>query len=107
MLCVINIYRKYAWFVLLKDKKRITITVAFQKILDKSVLKPNKIWVDCGIEFYNRSMGVVVVWQWNWNVFYAQQRKVCYLWKIYQNIEEKNILAYDCGIKKVVYQLAR
>ena len=56
MLCVINIYRKYAWFVPLKDKKRITITVAFQKILGKSVLKPKKIWVDCGSEFYNRSM---------------------------------------------------
>ena len=40
----------------LKDKKGITITNAFQKILDESKRKPNKIWVDKGSEFYNRSM---------------------------------------------------
>ena len=39
-----------------KNKKGITITNAFQKVLHKSVCKPNKIWVDKGSEFYNRSM---------------------------------------------------
>ena len=39
-----------------KDKKGIMITNAFQKILDQSNRKPNKIWVDKGNEFYNRSM---------------------------------------------------
>ena len=33
LLRVIDIYRKYAWVIPLKDKKRITITNAFQKIL--------------------------------------------------------------------------
>ena len=33
-----------------------TITNAFQKILDEANRKPNKIWVDKGSEFYNRSM---------------------------------------------------
>ena len=47
---------KYTWGVPLKDKKGITITVAFQKILDESGHKLNKIWVDKGSEFYNRSM---------------------------------------------------
>ena len=55
-LCAIDIYSRYAWVILLKDKKRITITNAFQKILDESNHKPNKIWVDKGSEFYNRSM---------------------------------------------------
>ena len=55
LLCVIDIYSKYA-SVSLKDKKRITITNAFQKILDEPKRKPNKIWVDNGSEFYNRSM---------------------------------------------------
>ena len=32
----------------LKDKKGITITNAFQKSLDESNRKPNKIWVDKG-----------------------------------------------------------
>ena len=31
--CVINIFSEYAWVVPLKDKKGITITNAFQKIL--------------------------------------------------------------------------
>ena len=42
LLYVINIYSKYAWFIPLKDKKRITITNAFQKILDESNRKPIK-----------------------------------------------------------------
>ena len=45
-LCVINIYSKYAWVIPLKDKKRITITNAFQEIFDDSNCKPNKMWVD-------------------------------------------------------------
>ena len=40
----------------LKDKKEITITNAFQKILDESNRKSNQIWVDKGSEFYNRSV---------------------------------------------------
>ena len=45
-LCVIDIYSKYAWFVPLKDKKGITFTYTFQKILGESGCKPNKILVD-------------------------------------------------------------
>ena len=56
LLCVIDIYSKYAWVIPLKDRKGITITNAFQKILDKSNCKPNKIWVNKGREFYNTSM---------------------------------------------------
>ena len=53
LLCVIDIFSKYAWVVPLKDKKGVSIVNAFQKILDKSVRKSNKIWVDKGCEFYN------------------------------------------------------
>ena len=55
LLCVINIFSKYAWVVPLKDKKGISIVNAFQKILKESDRKPNKIWVDKGSEFYNNS----------------------------------------------------
>ena len=41
---------------IMQNKKAITITNAFQKILDESAPKPNKILVDKGNEFYNRSM---------------------------------------------------
>ena len=53
LLCVIDIFSKYAWVVPLKDKKDISIVKAFQGILKQSNRKPNKIWVDKGSEFYN------------------------------------------------------
>ena len=56
LLCAIDIYCKYVWVILLKDKKGITITNAFQNILDESNCKPSKIWVDKGSEIYNRPM---------------------------------------------------
>ena len=56
LLSITDIYSKYAWVVPLKDKKDITITNAFQKPLNESSHKPNKIWVDKGSEFCNKSM---------------------------------------------------
>ena len=53
LLCVTDIFSKYAWVVPLKDKKVTTITNAFQKILKEPNRKPKKIWVDKGSEFYN------------------------------------------------------
>ena len=55
LLCVIDIFSKYAWVVPLKDKKGVSIANAFQSILDNSKRKPNKIWVDKGGEFYKNS----------------------------------------------------
>ena len=55
LLCLINIFSKYACVVPLKGKKRVSIVHAFQKILDDSNRKPNKIWVNKGSEFYNNS----------------------------------------------------
>ena len=48
-------YLLYAWIVPLKDKKGITIVNAFQKNLNSSKRKLNKIWVDQGSELYNIS----------------------------------------------------
>ena len=45
------LYCKYAWVIPLKDKRSITITNAFQKILDESNRKSNKIWVNKGMNF--------------------------------------------------------
>ena len=53
---MIDIYSKYAWVILLKDRKGIIITNAFQKILDESNCKPNNMWKDNGSEFYKRSI---------------------------------------------------
>ena len=53
LLCVIDLFSKYAWVVPLKYKKRVSIVNAFQSVLNSSKRKPNKIWVDRGSEFYN------------------------------------------------------
>ena len=51
--CIIDIYSKFAWVIHLKE---ITITDAFQNVLDESNRRPNEIWVVKGSEFYKRSM---------------------------------------------------
>ena len=48
LLCVIDIFSKYAQVVPLKDKKGVTIVSAFQKVFDKSEHKPKKIWIEKG-----------------------------------------------------------
>ena len=59
LLCVIDIFSRYVWVAPLKDKKGVPIVnafqKAFQKVLDKSNRKPNKIRVDKRSEFYNNS----------------------------------------------------
>ena len=56
LLCVIDIFSKYAWVIPLENKKGVSIINAFQKILKESNgRKPNKIWVDKGSEFYKNS----------------------------------------------------
>ena len=55
LLCIIDIFSKYAWVVPLKDRKCISIVNAFQKILEEFDRKPNKIWVDKRSEFYSNS----------------------------------------------------
>ena len=64
--CVIDIFRKYAWVVPLKDKKGGSIVNALQEILDNSMelhlmRKTNKIWVDKGSGFYNSSFKKLLI----------------------------------------------
>ena len=51
LLCVIDIYSKFAWVISLKDKKVITITTVSQKTSKESNRKPNKVWVDNTVSF--------------------------------------------------------
>ena len=85
MLCLIDIYSKNALVIPLKDTKGITIANAFQKFLDESNRKPNKI-------FFDRSMK-------SW------LEKKCFR-KIHYNLKIK---IYECmtfALKKVyIYRL--
>ena len=53
LLCVIDLFSRYASVIGIKDKKGVSIVKAFQSVLRKSGRKPNKTWVDHGSEFYN------------------------------------------------------
>ena len=55
LLYITDIYSKHSWVAPLKDKNGITITYAFQKVLNESNHKPKKIWVNKDSEFYNKS----------------------------------------------------
>ena len=62
LLCAIDLFSKYTWIIPIKDKKGSSIVNAFKKIISgkseaesKKRRKPNKIWVDQGSEFYNKS----------------------------------------------------
>ena len=56
LLYINDAFSKYASVFPLKNKTGITIINVFQKILGNSKRKPNKIWLEKGSEFYNRSM---------------------------------------------------
>ena len=51
--CPIDLYSKYAFVIPLENKKGISVTNGFHKIIKQYNRKRNKIWVDQGGEFYN------------------------------------------------------
>ena len=46
LLCVIDVFTKYAWVKSLKDKKSKTVINAFIEIVNEYNRKPNKLWLD-------------------------------------------------------------
>ena len=102
LLCVFDIFSKYAWVVPLKDKKGVSIVNAFQSLLDDSKRKPNKIWVDKGSEFYNRSMKSWL--QNNDIVMYSihNERKSVVAERFIKTLKNK-IYKYMTSISKKVY----
>jgi len=56
MLNVIDIFSKYAWSIPMKNKTGITTLGAFRKIAKESGRIPKHIWVDKGLEFYNKDV---------------------------------------------------
>ena len=54
ILTVIDVFTKYAWAIPLKNKSGLSITNGFKTILSEG-RKPEKLWVDRGSEFYNKT----------------------------------------------------
>ena len=61
ILTVIDIFTKYAWAIPLKDKSGTSVTNAFKTIVQSPyerssiVRTPERLWVDRGKEFYNKT----------------------------------------------------
>jgi len=53
LLMFLDIFSKYGWIVLLKDKKGKTVSKAFETILKKG-RKPKFLWTDKGKEYFNK-----------------------------------------------------
>ena len=56
LLCVIDVFTKYAQVKTLKDKKSKTVLSDFIKIVNESNRKPNKLWFDQGRIFHKKFM---------------------------------------------------
>ena len=54
ILCVIDVFSKFAWCEPLRDKTATTINKAFKDIMKFSKRKPKLLWTDKGTEFYNK-----------------------------------------------------
>ena len=53
LLMVIDVFSKFGWIEPLKNKKGETVVKAFKNIL-KTGRKPQNLWTDNGVEFYNK-----------------------------------------------------
>ena len=62
MLCVIDVFTKYAWVKPLEDKKDKTVLNDFMEIVNESNRKSNKLWVDEGRETYARMVRQWDIW---------------------------------------------
>ena len=102
LLCVIDIFSKYAWVVPLKDKKGVTIVNAFHKVLDKPDRKPNKIWVNKSSELYKGSFK-----KWlkdnNIEIYSTQNEGTSAVAERFIRTLKSKIYKYTTSISKTVY----
>ena len=54
ILCIIDVFTKFAWAVPLKNKMAATVLFAVEAVVSKSKRIPEKVWLDHGSEFYNK-----------------------------------------------------
>jgi len=54
LLTVIDVFSKYGWMLPVKDKTGKSVAAVFKEIFKKSKRKPEKLWTDKGLKFYNK-----------------------------------------------------
>ena len=54
ILCVMDVFSRYAWVKITKNKDKITISDAFENIIKQSGRKCKRLWTDNGGEFYQK-----------------------------------------------------
>ena len=102
LLCVIDLFNKYVWVIPIKDKKGTSIVNAFKKILSDSNRKPNKIWVDQGSEFYNKSFKDFLKIN-NIEMYSTYNERKSVVAERFISILKNKIFKYTTAISKNVY----
>ena len=60
LLTVVDIFSKYGWMIPLKNKTETEVAGALQKVFKER--KTEKLWVDKGMEVYNKHVQQLVDW---------------------------------------------
>ena len=56
LLCIIDVFAKYAWAKTLREKKTKAVLNAIIEIVNESNRRPKKLWINQRREFYNKLM---------------------------------------------------
>ena len=102
LLCVIAIFSKYTWLVSLKDKKNITVTNDFRKVLVESNCKSNEILDEKESEFFSRP---VKSWLWDNDIEMCptHDEEKSFITEIFISTLKNKIYKYMTAIFKNVY----
>jgi hypothetical protein len=60
ILAVIDVFSKFGWMRVLKNKTGIEVAHALNEIITSSGRKPKQVWCDKGTEFYNKHVKKLV-----------------------------------------------
>ncbi|XP_065639638.1 uncharacterized protein LOC136072359 [Hydra vulgaris] len=85
LLMVIDIFSKYGWIIPLKSKTGVEVANAFNKIF--KIRKCDKLWVDKGLEFYNKHVKALGVHLYSTE----NEEKSCVVERWNRTMKKKNV----------------
>ena len=87
LLTVIDIFSKYGWVVPLKNKTGVEVAEAFSKIFKER--RPEKIWVDKGKEFYNKTVKALGV-----ELYSTENEEKCFVVERWNRMMKEKMFKY-------------